>query len=180
MFRQKHTVLKLFAGIAAILLLSSCEATTKREGTRESHVPTASSPSVLTEIDAANSYKAFLQSSDSIFADGGLSPERISEFARGDALDDFIADAKDLQSRGWHLVGSTQFDSIAIQASSPSEISFYVCDDVSQTDLLDDVGNSLVEPDRVSRSPWAVVASTSDGVLKVASKDLWVGENFCL
>lgn len=182
MFRQKHTVRKIWLwSLAGIVLVSvsGCVQPVDNREVRFTTAPTEAVDSALTDKDAANVYEIFLRTSDLVLADGGASPERMKEYAASDALDEFLADAKDFETRGWSLVGSTRFDSISVQTSSASEISFYVCDDVSETDLLDETGKSLVEPDRVNRSPWLVSASRIGGDSKVVSKELWVGENFC-
>jgi len=69
---------------------------------------------------------------------------------------------------------------MSVQRASANEISFYVCDDISGTDLVDEGGISVVKPDRATRSPWSVVSSLSpDGALRVSVREFWVGEDFC-
>lgn len=182
MFRQKHTVRKIWPWSVAGIILVSVSGCLHRADNREVQFTTAPSEAVdsaLSDEDATSVYEIFLRTSDLVLAEGGASPERMEEHAASDALDEFLADAKDFETRGWYLVGSTRFDSISVQTSSASEISFYVCDDVSETNLLDQTGQSLVEPDRVNRSPWLVSASRIGGDSKIVSKKLWVGENFC-
>ena len=164
MFRQKHTVRKIWPWCLTGIILVSVTGCLQPTDGRETHLsaaPTEAVASVLTDVDATNAYEGFLLTSDLVLADGGASPERMNEYAASDALNDFLVDANDFETRGWHLVGNTRFDSVSVQTATASEISFYVCDDVSETDLLDQSGQSLVEPDRVTRSPWLISVSRS-------------------
>jgi hypothetical protein len=179
MFRQKHTV---FIGIALIMNLGLIGCTTGKSDLSSTSTPSASDvdPQPLTLEEATVSYENFQRTRDLVLSDGGRGSERITDSASGDALEEFIVDAQDFESRGWRLVGNTTFDSVTVQLSNRSEIAFYVCDDISGTDLLDRDGNSLVKPDRVNRSPWAVgLTMSSDGTLKVSTREFWAGENFC-
>ncbi|WP_374945343.1 hypothetical protein, partial [Agreia sp.] len=117
---------------------------------------------------------------DLVLSEGGVEPERVSVVAESKALEKFFSDARDFRDGGLRLVGATAFDSVSVQQASESHVSFYVCDDVSQTDLVNASGTSLVKADRIARSPWQITAEMSgDHVLRISKKDLWAGENFC-
>lgn len=181
MFRQKHTVRNASVIGLMLTLLTGC-GTEITDSTAPSTAPTPenSDPRSLTLEQATTSYENFQRARDLVLADGGQWTERMDSSATGHALEEFMVDAQDFESRGWRLVGSTAFDSIAVQRSSATEISYYVCDDISGTDLIDKSGNSLVKPDRATRSPWSVSSSLSaDGTLKVSVREFWVGDDFC-
>jgi hypothetical protein len=181
MFRQKHIGLKLLImGWVGVIGVSGCGMGVAIPESSRVTVSTTSPSPRLADADAQKLYTEFLKTNDLVLAEGGVSPERINEFAASDAANDFLSDADDFRTRGWRLTGSTRFDSMVVQDSSARDISFYVCDDVSGTDIFDQSGRSLAEPDRMARSPWSVVASIADeGTLKIVSKKLWTGENFC-
>lgn len=155
-------------------------------GCSESSPPIDPAPSSNTADAALNiksggdAYERFLAASDVVLSEGGAEADRMALVAEGEALEKSLTDAREFAQAGLRLVGSTTFDSIKLQQASSDSIAFYVCDDVSQTDLLDVSGTSLVKPDRATRSPWLITAKLStDEKLRVSKKELWSGENFC-
>jgi hypothetical protein len=129
---------------------------------------------------ATEAYERFLATNDLVLSEGGAEPERMTAVAEADALEKALTDASDFSQSGLRLVGRTVFDSVNLQQASADTIAFYACDDVSQTDLLNVSGTSLVKPDRVTRSPWLITAKAStDETIRISKKELWAGENFC-
>jgi len=180
MFRQKHTVRNASLIVLLLTLLTGCGTAITAPTPSILPTPENSNSRSLTLEQATTSYENFQRARDLVLADGGQGTERMKASATGDALEEFMIDAQDFESRGWRLVGRTSFDSIAVQRASTTEITYYVCDDISGTDLVDEGGNSLVKPDRAVRSPWSVTSSLSpDAALKVSVREFWVGDDFC-
>lgn len=129
---------------------------------------------------ATKAYAAYLKVSDEIAHDGGAHPERIKAVATGEALSDALQGFAEYRDTKAHSVGARRFDHARIQSVDPTTVTFYVCDDVSEVDVLDESGTSLVSPDRPSRTEFVVSASGADvaGVL-ISSRDKWEGKNVC-
>jgi hypothetical protein len=180
MFRQKQFGSHLFAVALILALVAGCKTDVGKPDPPTITPPEETESQVLTLEEARTSYESFLRLRDLVLVEGGQAPERMSSSAAGRALEEFIVDAQDFQARGWRVVGSTSFDSLRVQNSTSTEISFYVCEDIAGTDLVDQAGTSLVEPGRSTRSPWTVNSSVApDGSLKVTLRDFWAGDNFC-
>ncbi|WP_104130276.1 hypothetical protein [Cryobacterium sp. N21] len=96
--------------------------------------------------------------------------------------------ARDLMDKnGWSFTGVTLFDSMTIQSSqaladSTWEIRTYLCLDLSSSDTVNTLGESVVKADRPGRSPMVVVFVTpnrNSQQLLISESPIWSGSNFC-
>ncbi|MBG6213776.1 hypothetical protein IWX77_001712 [Cryobacterium sp. CAN_C2] len=121
--------------------------------------------------------------SNKIAHEGGVDPQRISDFAVGKVRESELGVYETLSTGGLHLVGDLAFDSLTIQSADleSGAVVAYVCLDVSDTDVVDGTGLTVVPPGRPDRYPLQVSlirGSTSDRLL-VEKSDSWSGSNFC-
>jgi len=129
---------------------------------------------------ATKAYAAYLKVSDEIAHDGGAHSERIKKVATGEALKDALRGFAEYRDSKAHSVGARHFDHVRIQAVDAMTVTFYVCDDVSDVEVLDESGKSLVSSDRPSRSAFVVSASgAKNAEVMISSRDKWEGKNEC-
>jgi hypothetical protein len=137
---------------------------------------------------AEEAYGAYLAVSDSVLNEGGVDSERLlavaTEELYGKASEGFAS----FEANGWHGTGFTSFDSLELQSyftdALPGEqtIAVYVCVDLSDVDVVDSNGISVVSDSRIDRSPYVVgftTVNTGDPSLLVSSDEPWDGSNFC-
>ncbi|WP_157487651.1 hypothetical protein [Leifsonia sp. Root112D2] len=129
---------------------------------------------------ATKAYAAYLKMSDTIAHDGGAHPERIKAVAMAAALSESLKGFAEYRDAKAHSQGLRSFDSLQLQSIQSEAVTFYVCDDVSKVDVLDDSGASLVSPSRNPRTPFLVTASSkSASSLLISSRAVWEGKNLC-
>lgn len=129
---------------------------------------------------ATKAYAAYIKVSDEIAHDGGAHPERIKAVATGSALADALKGFTEYRDANAHSVGTRHFDQARIQSVDPASVTFYVCDDVSDVQVFDESGASLVSPTRPDRTAFVVSASgKTSASLKIASRDMWEGRTKC-
>ncbi|WP_157560843.1 hypothetical protein [Humibacter albus] len=166
------------------LPLSGCTPTTPKPTPTKSasHAPLFSSDEEALAA-ATKAYAAYQAVTDEVLHDGGESPFRYRKVAAGSALRDALTGAKDMRESGLHTVGKTTFDSAKLQSRSrlaKTRVQFYVCDDVSGTDLVDASDVSQVTNPKNRRTPWEVeiqFSTRSHGLVYV--RDFWSGDDFC-
>lgn len=128
---------------------------------------------------ATDAYAAYLRVSDEIFAEGGLHPERLRQVATGEALTQLEPDFLTYAERHWHITGNTAFDSVRLQSSSARVVTIYVCEDVSNVNVIDASGASLVGGSGDTRLPFQAQLVQRAHRLVLASKTAWTGVDFC-
>jgi hypothetical protein len=175
------------AALLTAVTLAAC--TQPGPGPTQSPVPTAKhTPAFASDAEAlkaaTDAYAAYLKMSDTIAHDGGANPERIKPYASGDALDAALQSAQQFRAAGAHSIGSTTVAQIQPQVVDYQNvrninISFYACEDVSEVDVLDQDGISLVSQDRPSRATYTVTVLSRSGRLAVDSDEPWTGASIC-
>jgi hypothetical protein len=136
---------------------------------------------------ATDAYAAYLKASDDSWAGGSTTREEFLALSTGQAHDDDVAADALFTERGWKKTGVTSFDSMLLQSSGPSgggewEIRAYVCVDVTQSDVIDNSGQSVAKKDRPLRMPLLVAfvpSQNNSSILRVSESTTWSGSNFC-
>ncbi|TFC84836.1 hypothetical protein [Cryobacterium sp. TMT4-31] len=134
---------------------------------------------------ATEAYANYQNMSDQIDSEGGIDPERIAPFVSASLLPTAVHQSDGFREAGARSVGSTTFLVAGTQELSYASldeiaISLYICDDVSEVDVLDENGSSLVSEIRDSVTPFEVgFVLNSDEALIVDSRDVWQGKSFC-
>ncbi|BAU32035.1 hypothetical protein [Microcella alkaliphila] len=134
---------------------------------------------------AVEVYERYLAATDEAFESGG-SVDDLTEVAEGEALEDLALDFEELEegglaTSGYRTVTATQFQSRFRSEDPEGEVViFYACEDVSDTDLVDQSGNSLVTPDRNPLTPFEIeVQFRDDSRQLVTSRDFWAEGGIC-
>jgi hypothetical protein len=158
--------------------------------------PPASSPSATAKpvfgsdeealAAAEKAYTEYLRMSDRILAGGGEDPERIASLAVGRALEDAYAGYDEFRQASLRSVGSTTLKEISLQQVNASAESgaviAYVCLDVSEVDVVDGHGRSVVESSRPPLQAFEAVfdmSSVERGRLILASREPRRAEGIC-
>ncbi|MHC5797028.1 hypothetical protein ACVXZ4_12795 [Lacisediminihabitans sp. FW035] len=176
------------AALVVVLLLSGCVPTPAP--TSQTPRPTAT-PVFASEAEAlaaaTKAYAEYVRVSDEILADGGKNPERIEAVASGDAQEDALSGYGEFRAKELRAVGLSIVNNVSIQqfSNSPARgidlVSIYACLDVSNVDVLDKNGVSVVSPQRPSRQPFQVSErwDKERAVLVVSSREPWADGGVC-
>ncbi|MGN6272145.1 MAG: hypothetical protein ACTHMQ_03555 [Protaetiibacter sp.] len=127
---------------------------------------------------AEEAYAAFLATLDQIFIDGGNGSERLLEVASEDVLEQETAGFEQLRAAGFHGTGSTRAK-LTLQSADLvlGEITAYTCDDISETDIVDTNGVSVVGERSTTTYEYEVVFGGSPLILQ--SRLPWDGADVC-
>jgi hypothetical protein len=126
---------------------------------------------------AEEAYGKFLSATDAVIRDGGAAPERVEAYLSPELYDREVAGYEQLAQNGWHGVGSTTFE-LTLQYYDEQRVVTYACDDVSETDVLDSNGNSVVLESRATRVAYEVEFDAAND-LRIMRKDVWSGGGVC-
>lgn len=126
---------------------------------------------------AEEAYGAYLAVSDQVIRDGGTQPDRLKAFVSDPVYAEELKGMQRLADNGWRGVGHTSF-TLILQQFDEETLTAYSCDDVSQTDLIDATGASVVKPDRQTLLPFEVEFDLGDS-FRVVDKVLWNGGGVC-
>ncbi|WP_207456881.1 hypothetical protein [Desertivibrio insolitus] len=174
--------------LAAVLLLAGCTAEPAPEptGTVDAAPSSPAAEPEEAERIAAAAYARYLALANEILNEGGAEPDRIDQVVAEGMAESEKAGYEQYAERGLRTVGEATFDSLSIQSYQPgaeageTAIVAYLCSDSSAVDVVNGAGDSVLEPDRDSRSPFEVhFAYDREGQLLVSAREPWSGENFC-
>lgn len=132
---------------------------------------------------ATEAYANYLDVSGVIAHEGGKNSSRMTSVAVGEALETEVQALEGMSEAGTVGVGVLKFDTLTLQSAdlASGTLSAYVCLDVSESDVIDRSGVSVVSVDRVERLPLEVgfiFESASQRLLLERTRS-WDGENFC-
>ena len=134
---------------------------------------------------AEEAYGAYQVTEDLVSADGGAGPERLELVASRDALKAGLAGMEVFRESGYHSVGSTSVASFSLQqfdpypADSEGVVSAYLCLDLSDLDVVDSSGISVVSANRPAQQAFEVTFDFQDDALILGSREPWDGEGVC-
>lgn len=126
---------------------------------------------------AEEAYGRYSRVADQILVDGGADPERLKEFVSDEIYATEEPGFLRFASKGWHGVGETYF-TLTLQHYDDRQVVVYSCDDVSETDVLDSAGVSVVKPDRTTLIPFEVTFDVEDS-MRIVGSDVWTGGGVC-
>ena len=137
----------------------------------------ATDSEALAAAEAA--YANYLEVSDQIARDGGANPERL----KGIVSDHLYKESSDVfstyQTNSIKVDGNTSFDSLHVADISSKVATFYVCLDVSGTNLLSADLEIVTPQNRQSRLPIVFGISKTGEMFKIESSEVWSGRNYC-
>ena len=144
----------------------------------------ASDADALAAAKAA--YVAYLKVAGQVIDDGGANPSRAHSVVTPTEYRVEAAEFKQFRTNRWHGTGEIQISSISLQGYFPTHesgiVSVYVCLDISETNVLNSAGQSVVSPNRPSVQ---AIQAGFDLVglrpvkLKLASNEPWAGGGVC-
>jgi hypothetical protein len=133
---------------------------------------------------ATEVYRRFLAASDVIGHEGGSDPDRVRPYVNDVVLAAEEKQAQKLKdaharSYGDTKVSKSQLQSVTQQGKSVT-VSIYACEDLSDVDVRDDSGNSLIDPSRADFVAYEVrLEGESANGLVVAANKYWSGGRVC-
>ncbi|MGV8877249.1 MAG: hypothetical protein ACOH1K_07040, partial [Rhodoglobus sp.] len=140
--------------------------------------PYATDEEALAAAEVA--YTEYMSVTNQIFVDSGADPERMSAVAAGPFLQMSIESFGDFARERQQRVGIPTASSFTLQRYSPDSgpgeiLTVYLCRDVSNVDVLDAQGNSLVLESRADRSTMQVTFDWDSARqrLLVSDQQLW-------
>jgi hypothetical protein len=182
-----------FTAITAmvVLILTGCAP----EGPPAPTIGNAASdaPPFGNESDALSSaratYESYLRVTDQIISDGGSSPERLDEFVADDLAATEKEGFQDFADHSMRSVGSSQLAAFSLQSYDPKAsperspiVVAYACVDISEVDVVNANGRSVVAAGRPNKSAFEVefeLDLSSSGKLRVAANEPWAGAGVC-
>lgn len=126
-------------------------------------------------------YSAYVGAINEALASGGEEVIDLETVASPEVADVQREGFEQYRSGGLRAVGAITVDSFSLQGDWRAEsLAFYVCRDVSNVNVFDPDGESVVSADRLDRGGFeAMIEQSSDGSFKVSKDDPWSGESFC-
>lgn len=134
---------------------------------------------------AEEAYGAYQDTEDLVSAEGGENAERLELVATRDALKAGLAGMTVFRESGYHAVGSTEVASLTLQqfdaypAANEAVVSAYLCLDLSNLDVVDSSGSSVVSASRPAQQAFEVSFDMQDDHLILGSREPWEGEGVC-
>jgi len=176
----------IVAAVAIVVFLLSGCTTPDPTAVPSSAAPTAAPVFASDEealAAAEDAFEKYQAVSDSILKDSGSEPERLLSVATDELYKSELVGFKEMAAAGLHLVGRTTSDSATFQSMATvgkiTDVSVYLCIDVSATDVQDAGGKSIVRSSRVDRYPVELAFQLMGGDMLLSEKAEWTGENFC-
>lgn len=179
--------MRVTAALASVLLLTGCTLASPEA----SPTPTPSATPVFASEEEAlaaaeEAYAAYEHAVDVSLTTYDRSA--LATVSRGQALEVAVESSESFEAQGRVLMGSSRTEVTElvhpgglVDGSSFEPLSTYACLDVSNTDVLDASGISVVREGRETLFPEVVLFEfdVDLGVLLVVSVEIWEGENFC-
>ncbi|MEL4317876.1 hypothetical protein WJX64_02560 [Leifsonia sp. YIM 134122] len=134
---------------------------------------------------AEEAYAAYLRVDNAVGQSGGKGESLYSTVAAGEALTNALANAKQFRDAKAHTIGQAAFTVRDLQSAEYEDprnlsISFYICDDLSEVELVGEDGKTMSESEINDSAPFlvTVVSSTTSNLL-VSNIALWDGDDYC-
>lgn len=134
---------------------------------------------------ATAAYAEFLRVSGEILRDGGADPERLRPLVSDEVYETEAEGFARLRQNAWRSVGQSEAVGVVLQQhlagdSANTEVIVYVCVDLTGTDVVDSVGQSVVDPARPLELAFEVVFEAKEsGSLVIAEKSVWEEPSTC-
>lgn len=181
---MKHRFLGLVSAVAVAVLLVGC--VPKTEVVNPVPQPSVTPPFASDEealAAAVEAYARYLKVTDEILQGGGKDPSLASTVMTGEFLEGTLGSFKQALEQELHTVGFTSFDQATLQqydqySRGAGVVVIYVCDDVSNVEVLNSSGESVVSADRPDRTRTMVtfdLAPDGRGLL-LSNSEIWSSE----
>lgn len=149
--------------------------------------PGVSEPLFATDEEAlaaaTAAYEEYLAAVDAALADPTGFVGSFETVAAGPALQEAENAVAALVSRGLRFEGSRRIEAIELQqyfdSGESTRVIVYVCETVEGVDVLDESGESVVEPSRPDLTAFEVSVEATGSSLVVVERLLWSVQQFC-
>jgi hypothetical protein len=135
---------------------------------------------------AEKAYRAYSEVADQILADGGVNPDRIDAVTTGELRKEEHQGSSAFRSKGYREVGSAKVIAITLQSAntaatknSKAAVTTYVCLDVSNLDVRDSTGRSVVSPERATHLSYEVTFDLVRAHLLPSKQESWDSGGVC-
>ena len=164
----------MLAALALRLVLTGCGGSEPPVPT-PTPAPTAAFASEEEALAAAvEAYGRFTSVSDEIGQAGGIGSERLLAVAAGDFMVGTVDGYRDWNEKGWRQIGSKTFHDVSIQSIFSNGVVVYLCEDISNVDVVDSAGASVVSATRVDTYFFQVELEMSpEDRLLVTGRERW-------
>jgi hypothetical protein len=184
-----RVAIAIVAAIAAAVSLGGCvQASREVIPTSDPSVKPVFASNAEALAAAEKAYAAYLSVSDQILIDGGANPQRLLSVAKPAEYRTQLSGFLQESSNHWRSTGKTVIDEIELQGYSPQArngvgiVTVYACLDVSQVDVINSAGVSVVSSTRPNRSAFQAafdLATKHSSKLILASETPWQGAEIC-
>jgi hypothetical protein len=187
---RPRTAAHLAAIIALVVLVSGCspaEPLISAEPTASSSAaPFASDDEALAAARVV--YEGYLKATDEVISDGGVNPDRVEEFVTAGLAATEQEGFEDFRARNVHSTGNSRLAGFTQQSYRPNAprgvgiVTAYTCVDITDIDVLDLNGDSIVSADRPNQTAFEVsfdMDLSTTGKLRVSSTQPWEGDEVC-
>jgi hypothetical protein len=178
---RMRTILRPAA--AAVVLVAALSATACTPPPEPPRTPAPSSTPLFASDEEAlaaaeAAYAAYVEVTDNIFHDGASDLTELETVAVGRQLINDRSGFEEIAEEGYRSVGNTQFSQTELQQYSPNRgkavVVVYLCEDVSDVDVFDPAGNSIVQEDRPDRVKYEVTFDAGNSAsLLVSDRVPW-------
>ncbi len=173
---RARTPLALLAALA--LALAGCAPDTGGRMRAPGYAPSAPFATEEEALAAAvEVYDRLTVLGDEIARAGGEGAERLEEVATGEFLRVSVDEFNSYRDRDVRQVGYVTYRDAQLQqysAGPEAAVVIYICEDVSNVDIVQTNGTSVVSPDRSDTLYLLVVFDVdADGDLRVSSRSRW-------
>jgi hypothetical protein len=133
---------------------------------------------------ATEVYKQYMKASDDVGHDGGENPERVKPYVNAEGLQHEIESAQKIKDQDARGYGYSKLNNAILQShvekAGVATVRMYVCEDISDVDLRDASGKSLVDSSRSDYIAYVTELTSSDaGQLIIQSSKYWSGGGIC-
>ncbi|HEY0248704.1 MAG TPA: hypothetical protein VGC45_10640 [Gryllotalpicola sp.] len=133
---------------------------------------------------ATDVYKKYERASDEIAHEGGDKPERVRPYVSDAGYQHEVDEANKYKVERAHGLGYTVLNNVVLQSRVEqggfATVRVYVCEDISDVDLVDQTGKSLVSADRADYIAYVVeLRSDMTRQLIIQSNTYWSGGGVC-
>jgi len=150
-----RTIHSILAVAFACALLTGCDSPAPRQPdpTTPAAPRFASDEEALAAAEEA--YGAFLETADQIVRDGGADDARLAPFLSEELYMEESEGFAEMRADGRRGIGYTTF-TLVLQRWDPGSLVVSTCQDITNTDLVDAHGQSIVTSDRRLRLPFEI------------------------
>jgi hypothetical protein len=148
--------------------------------------PFASNAEALAAAKAA--YENYFTTTEKILSEGGRDPDRLRTFVTPSIFKTEMQGFKDQASKGWHSSGAPTIDPVILESYFPDAtdgvdiVTIYACVDLSNVDVLDSHGQSVVpstRPDSTTLEASFDLKRSPSTTLILSRQQPWTGASIC-